>query len=135
LASSVISATSTLSILFIVLCREPFYKALMLALDTWSKKISLAALVAFTLLVAHGVSFALVHGTLKSFRNMEGFSVFGHSATIWILFSACLLFSAFIAAFLNTFLVLLFLEIIARQKDPKPEKAPITQLITSEQHN
>jgi hypothetical protein len=101
------------------------------AIDTWNKKISLAAIVAFVIILAHGASFALVHGWLKSFTNSRGFSVLGHSATIWILFSALFLLTALIAAFLNSFLVLLFLEIIARKKDPEEEKAVLGRLITS----
>jgi hypothetical protein len=132
LISSLISATATLAILFIVLCRQKFGNSIILAFDTWNKKVSLAALVAFVLLLAHGASFALVHGTLKNFRNLEGFSVSAGSATIWILFSVGLLFTAFVAAFLNTFLVLLFLEIIGRKKDPETEKAAARHLVTSE---
>jgi len=132
LVSSIISGTSTLAILYVVLCGQPFGKALSLAFDTWNKKISLAALMVFALLLAHGVSFALVHGALKSFKDMQGFSVFSHSATIWVLLLASLFLTAFAAAFLNSFLVLLFLEIIGRKKDPEEEKSVLSKLITSE---
>ena len=132
LASSIISATSTLAILYIVLCGQPFDRALSLALDTWNKKISLAALVAFVLLLTHGVSFAMVHGILKGFMSRRGFPISGDFVTIWVLCLIVLLFTAFVAAFLNSFLVLLFLEIIARKKDPEAEKTAVGRLITSE---
>jgi hypothetical protein len=132
LFSSIISATATLAILFVVLCRQPFNRALMLALDTWTKKISMAAIVAFVLLLAHGVSFALVHGVLKSFASTEGFSVLTASATIWILFLALMVIVAFLAAFLNCFLVFFFLEIIGQKKDPEAEKAVLSKLVASE---
>ncbi len=132
LISSIISGTSTLAILYVVLCGQPFGKALILAIDTWNKKISLAALVAFVLLLAHGVSYALVHGVIKSLKTMQGFSVFSHSATIWLLLLVLFFLTAFAAAFLNSFLVLLFLEIIARKKDPEAEKAAVSRLVASE---
>jgi hypothetical protein len=122
LISSIISGTSTLAILYVVLCGQPLGKALILAIDTWNKKISLAALMAFVLLLAHGVSYALVHGLIKSLKATGGFPVFSHSATIWILLLVLLFFTAFAAAFLNSFLVLLFLEIIARKKVPETAK-------------
>jgi len=132
LISSIVSGTSTLAILYVVLCAQPLNKALVLALDTWNKKISLAAMAAFILLLAHGVSFALVHGVVKSLKTVQGFSVFSHSATIWLLLLVLLMFTAFAAAFLNSFMVLLFLEIIGRKKDPEEEKAALRRLITSE---
>jgi hypothetical protein len=131
LVSSLISATSTLAVLYIVLCGQPFDRALSLALDTWNKKISLAALVAFVLLLAHGISFALVHGFLRDFMTRGGFSISGDFVTIWVLCLMVLVFTAFAAAFLNSFLVLLFLEIIARKKDPEAEKASVGRLVTS----
>jgi hypothetical protein len=132
LVSSIVSGTSTLAILYVVLCGQQFNKALILAVDTWNKKISLAALVAFVLLLVHGVSFALVHSVVKSLKIMQGFSVPSHSATIWLLLLALFFLTSFAAAFLNSFLVLLFLEIIARKKDPEEEKAALNRLITSE---
>jgi hypothetical protein len=132
LVSSIVSGTSTLAILYAVLCAQPLNKALVLAIDTWNKRISLAALVAFILLLAHGVSYALVHSVLISFQTMQGFSVSSHSATIWVLLLALLFFTAFAAAFLNSFLVILFLEIIGRKKDPEAEKAALNRLVTSE---
>jgi hypothetical protein len=114
------------------LCGQQFNKAIILAIDTWNKKISLAALAAFALLLAHGVSYALVHGVIKSLKTLQGFSVPGHSATIWLLLLVLFFLTAFAAAFLNSFLVLLFLEIIARKKDPETEKAAISRLVTSE---
>ncbi len=132
LLSSIISATSTLAILYVVLCGQRFAPALALAADTWNKRISLAALIAFALLLAHGISFAMVHGALSSLKTPQGFSVPVHSATIWILLLILLSITAFAAAFLNSFLVLLFLDIIARKKDPESEKAVLSRLITSE---
>jgi hypothetical protein len=132
LISSIVSGTSALAMLYVVLCAQPLNKAFVLAIDTWNKKISLAAMAAFVLLLAHGVSFALVHGVVKSFRIMQGFSVFSHSATIWILLLVLFSLTAFAAAFLNSFMVLLFLEIIGRKKDPEEEKAALRRLITSE---
>jgi hypothetical protein len=135
LVSSIISGTSTLAILFVVLCGQPFGKALGLALDTWNKKISLAAFVAFVLLLAHGVSFALVHGILRSLMAEPGFSVSADSATIWVLCSVSLLVTAFAAAFLNNFLVLLFLEIIGQKKDPEEAKTAAVNMEMSRATN
>jgi hypothetical protein len=132
LVSSIIFGTSTLAILYVVLCGQPFGKALTLALDTWNKKFSLPVQAAFILLLAHGVSFALVHSVLKSLKTMQGFPVSGDSATIWLLLLFLLFFTAFVAAFLNSFLVLLFLETIARKKNPETEKAVFGKLVTSE---
>ena len=84
------------------------------------------------LLLAHVVSYALVHSVLKSFKITQGFSISGDFVTIWVLCLIVLLFMAFVAAFLNSFLVLLFLEIIARKKDPEAEKTAVGRLITSE---
>jgi hypothetical protein len=132
LLSSIISATSTLALLYIILCGQTFAKSLTLAFDTWNKKISLAALIAFVLLLTHGVSYALVHGVLQSLKVTRGFSIPIHSATIWVLLLVLFLITAFAAAFLNSFLVLLFLDIIARKKDPESEKAILRRLVTSE---
>lgn len=135
LISSMVAATATLGMLYAVLCSQPFYKALTLAFDTWNRKFSLAAAVAFVLIIAHGASFALVHGTLKNISNPQGFSVLTDSATIWILFLILLFLVAFIAAVLNNFLVRLFLQTIDRKKDPETEKAVLNKLVTSEASN
>lgn len=132
LLSSIVSGTSTLAILYVVLCAQPLNKAIILAIDTWNKKLSLAALSAFILLLAHGVSFALVHSAIKSLKTMQGFSVFSHSATIWLLLLVLLFFIAFVGAFLNSFLVILFLEIIGRKKDPEAELSVFNKLVVSE---
>jgi len=119
LISSLVAATSTLAILYVILCQQPFYKAWALALDTWHKKISLAAASAVVLIFAHGISYVLVHTVWAGIFSKGEFSAFNHSATIWVL-SAVLCFAvAYLGAVLNCFLVFLFLDIIRRQKEPE----------------
>ncbi len=130
--SSIISSTATLAMLYNVLCKQPFYSSFGLALDTWNRKFSLAAIVAFIIIVSHGISFALAHGALKNLRYGQGFSVLNGSATIWILFLALVCLVSFIVAVLNSFLVLLFLETIERKKDPEPAITELKVLTISE---
>ena len=119
LVSSVVAATAALAMLYAVLCGQKFAPALALAVDTWNKKFSLAAAAAFILILGHAVSFAFVHGFWKSSPDWAGFSVFSHSATIWVLLPALMILAAFCVAVLNCFLVFLFLESIRRKKDPE----------------
>jgi hypothetical protein len=105
--------------LYAVLCEQRFLPAWKLALDTWSKKISLAAVVAFVLILGQAVAFAFFHGLWQSLDFSGRFPVFSHSATIWILLLAVIFLAAFLGAFLNCFLVFLFLETIRKSKDPE----------------
>ncbi len=132
LVSSLIAATATLAMLYAVLCAQPFDRSLALALSTWNKKISLAAAAAFILILAQGVSFALVHGVFLNFLSLSGFSVFTHSATIWVLLLALVFVVVLAAAFLNCFLVLLFLETIRREKEPESLKNDVVKLVALE---
>ena len=119
LISSLVAATASLAMLYIVLCNQAIVSALGLALDTWHRKISLAVAAACILIFTHAVSFALVHSVFKGFRAAGEFSVLSHSATIWVLLAALMAIISFFAAGLNCFLVFLFLEIISRKKDPE----------------
>ncbi len=119
LLSSLVTATSALAMLYAVLCEQRFSPAWGLALDTWSKKISLAAVVAFVLILAQAACFAFFHGLWDSLGFSGQFPVFGHSATIWILLFAVIFLAAFLGALLNCFLVFLFLETIRQKKDPE----------------
>ena len=117
---SVVAATAALAMLYIVLFNQSLFKSLLLALDTWRKKISLAAIVAFVLIIAHGFSYAFAHSLWDpDFLNSGQFSSFGHSATIWILSIGGGFVVAYLAALLNCFLVFLFLEIIRSEKEPE----------------
>lgn len=128
LLSSLITGTASLAMLYVVLCDQNLFFALALALDTWHKKISLAVAAAFVLIVAHGISFAFIHGVWDPLLADGHFSALNHSATIWILFALFALGIAYIAALLNCFLVFLFLEIIRRKKAPEAvEPATIKQ--------
>jgi hypothetical protein len=128
IVSSLIAATATLAMLYAVLCDQSFSKSIALALDTWNKKISLAAAAALVLILAHGVSYAIVHGLLGNISLIEGFSVFSRSATIWLLLLVLIFLAAFIGAFLNCFLVFLFLETIRREKDSESAKTSVPNL-------
>jgi hypothetical protein len=127
IVTSLVASTASLAMLYIVLCDQPAKAALTLAIDTWNKKISLAAITALILILAHGISYALVHGVWKNFVFAAEFSVLNYSATIWVLLVALVVIAAFFAAILNCFLVLLFLEIIRREKDPEPVKDKVLE--------
>jgi hypothetical protein len=99
-------------------------------MDTWNKKISFSAAAALILLVAHGISYSLVHGILENGFLFGKFSVVGHSATIWVLLLGLMLAVGYISAILNCFVVFLFLDIIARKKDPEAKKAKISQPVS-----
>jgi hypothetical protein len=126
--SSLIASTAALAMLYAVLFRQSFYRSVVLAADTWNKKISLAAESAFVLILGHGASYAIVHGLFGNMPLIGGFSVFSHSATIWILLLVLIFLAAFIGAFFNCFLVFLFLETIKREKDSESEKQAVAKL-------
>jgi hypothetical protein len=130
--SSLVAATATLAMLYTVLCGQPFDRSIGLAMDTWNKKTSLAASSAFILILAQGVSFALVHGVWINFLSSPRFPVFTQSATIWVLLVVVIFFVVLAAAFLNCFLVLLFLETIKREKDPEAAKKAVENLMIAE---
>ncbi len=130
LFSSLVSATALLAMLYAVLCGQLFLKSFRLALFTWQKKTSLAALSAFVFILGHGFAFALVHGAILNGRSLEEFSVLNHSATIWILLFGLAVLISICAAFLNCFLVTVFLETINRKKDSEyVEKEIIKQSV------
>lgn len=116
LTSSFIAATSTLAILYAVICGQNFFVSWTLALDTWHKKISLPLMAAVCLMIVHGIFFAVAREIRISLMLYREFSVFIHSATIWVILFVILFLGAFLGALVNCFLVFLFLEIINRQK-------------------
>jgi hypothetical protein len=127
--SSFVAATSALAALYIVLFGQTFFSAWGLAFDTWHKKISLAAAAALVIIVGHALAFAFVHEVSDNLLiKSQSFASFHHSATIWMLLVLTGFILAFCAAFANCFLVLLFLDIINRKKDPEAEKEKIPNL-------
>lgn len=129
LLSSLVAATCTLAVLYIVLFSQQFSAAWRLALDAWNKKISLAASVALVLIVAHGMTFIFVHGGWFSGFKSRQFSALGYSATILVLLAASAVIIAFLAAFLNCFLVLLFLDIVKGKKHQEAEAEAMTKVV------
>ena len=127
LVFAVVASSAGLALLYLSLCAQTLSASLRLALDTWNKKISIAAAAAFVLILAHGISYTLAHGVFAGFYSIGMFSVFGHSATIWILLTVLMLAMAYFSAILNCFVVFLFLDSIARKKDPEAEKAKIME--------
>ncbi len=127
LISSFIAATSTLSILYAVICGQNFFVSWSLALDTWHKKISLPLAAAVCLMIVHGIFFAAAREIRVSLMLSREFSVFSHSATIWVILTAILFLTAFLGALVNCFLVFLFLEIIKRQKAPAEKDATVKE--------
>lgn len=113
--SGIVSGTITLAVLYSVLCKTDFFSSLILALDTWRKKISLAVYVALVVILANGAAFVLARSLWPEVSKMGEFPVFSHSATIWVLLVAFSVAIAYFAAFLNCFLVFLFLNIIQRK--------------------
>ena len=128
IVSSLIAATAILAMLYAVLVEQSFFSSITLAADTWNKKTSFASVAAFILIIAHGASYAIVHGLLGNFTLLGRFSDFNHSATIWILLAALVFFAALMGAFLNCFLVFLFLETIRREKEPETAKSEVVKL-------
>ena len=128
---AVATSTAGLALLYVALCGQNLSSAFALAIDTWNKRLSFAAFAAIVLIIAHGMSFALVHGVFENVYLTWEFSVFGHSATIWLLLTALLLLIAYFWAILNCFVVLLFLETINRKKDPEAIKQEVSKLETS----
>lgn len=130
LVFAVTAASSGLALLYLALCEQDLPSSLRLAMDTWNKKISFSAAAALVLLVAHGISYGLMHGILENTLLFNKFSVAGHSATIWVLLLGLMLVIGYISAILNCFVVFLFLEIIARKKAPEAEKAKAAQPVS-----
>lgn len=127
LFSSLILATASLAMLYVVLCGQVFVAAWSLALDTWHKKISLALLAALILVAGHGISFAFVHAVWSPDLVSGEFSALSHSATIWISLAAFALIIAYLGAVSNCFLVFFFLEVIRRQKYPEMPEQTVTK--------
>lgn len=131
LVFAVTASTAGLSLLYIALCDQNLSSALSLAMDTWNKRISFAGAAAAILIVAHGISYALVHRVLGDLYLIREFSVSGHSATIWLLLAAVVVLIAYLSAILNCFVVLLFLDTINRKKDPETVRQELPALIVS----
>jgi hypothetical protein len=131
-ASSVVAATGALAMLFAVLCGQGFRYSLILALDTWSKKVSLAAIIAFILILSQAFVFALIQGFWRGSRMDEGFEVLNSSATIWLLLLALTLLASFLSAFVNCLLVHLFLDNIRFKKDQDLKEEAIAKRIILE---
>jgi len=121
------ASTAGLALLYIALTGHTLAPAFKLALDTWNKKLSLVAMATLVLILAHAISFILVHEVWGNVHIFREFSVLGHSATIWILLTGLTLAIAYFSAILNCFVVLLFLEIINRKKDPEAEKTKLAE--------
>lgn len=132
LLSSVISATALLGSLYVVICGQTFYKSLALAVDTWYQKFSLVLAAALVLIVAHALGFSFARGILAPLINTGEFSGFIHSATIWLLILPALVLLGFLGAFLNSFLIKLFLNIINRKKEPEAQMDKVNALAASE---
>lgn len=130
LTSSLISGTAVIGMLASVLFEISYLKALGLALDAWRKRISLAAIAAFCVILSHGAAYALVHSAVNNVGHRE-FSVLNHSATIWMLFVVVALVIGFITALINCFLVILFLETIRPVKDTE-EKSAVSPALVNE---
>ena len=113
------------------LCDQNLSGALKLAIDTWDKKISFAGLAALVLIIAHGISFTLVHGVWGNSYLYQEFSVPGRSATIWVLLTGLILLIGYLVAILNCFVVFLFLDSINRKKDPEKVKQQVPELAVS----
>jgi hypothetical protein len=129
LVFAIVASSSGLSLLYLSLCDQTLSSSLRLTRDTWNKKISFTAVAAAILILAHGISFALVHGILGDIYYFRVFSATGHSATIWILLTLLGLLIAYFSTVLNCFVVYMFLETIARKKDPEEEKAKLAQSV------
>lgn len=127
LVFAVTASTAGLALLYVALCGQNLSAAIALSMDTWNKRLSFAAVAAVVLVVAHGISFALVHGILENFYFFQEFSVSGRSATIWLLLSGLMLVIAYFSAILNCFLVFLFLETVNRKKDPETVRSEVSQ--------
>lgn len=130
--SSLVAATGVLAALYIVICDQSFVSAWALAFDTWNKKFSLALMAALVILVGHAAAFSFARLFLSGFINKEvSFASLNHSATIWILLVSTGFILAFFAAVANAFLVLLFLNIIERKKDPEAEQRSARDLVAA----
>lgn len=132
---AVAASTAGLALLYVSLCDQNLSQALALAMDTWNKRLSFAGAAAVVLIVAHGISFALVHGIFENFYFFQQFSVPGRSATIWVLLSGLMLLIAYFSAILNCFVVLLFLDTINRKKDPERVKQELQRFIVASAGN
>ena len=126
--SSFAVATGVIVALYVVLSHQSLSSAWVLALDTWHKKISLVVAIACLLIVFHTVAFTLSHAVFKRIIGQGEFSAWPHSATIWLLLILVTVLIVFLAAWLNVFLVTLFLEIIRRKKDSEAVKEPVVNL-------
>jgi len=127
LLSSLVIATCVLAMMFAVLCEQDTIHSLALSASAWNKKFSLAATIAFVLIIVQALSFAFLHSFLKDFNPNIKFELLSGSATIWVLLLLLLFVVAICMAFLNSFLVHLFLDTIRRKKDPEAAEGELAK--------
>ncbi|MBL8029737.1 MAG: hypothetical protein JNN11_00630 [Candidatus Doudnabacteria bacterium] len=109
---SFVGGTATLTMLNAVLVRQNVYKSLALAVDFWFQKFSFAVTTSILWGASFMGAFSIFSYVLLFFGKNAGFPVLNSSATIWVLFLVLLVILGFILAFLNCFLVNVFLETI-----------------------
>lgn len=124
LATSVIIITFLAASLACVLLGLNYKKALNLSFDFWRKQSLVMTLLTLFLMIGHATFFGL--GQVGSFELIETgvFSSQGFSVTIWSLLFIIIFFICLFFAWLNTLLVLGFLELIRTLKKPEALVTP-----------
>ena len=127
--SSLLAATGVVSALYSIICNQSAYKSYLLAVDTWHKKISFVVYSALAIILSQGAGLIMAKTIFEHFFPIWGeFSGLEHSATIWLLVLLMLAVFGFIGAFLNAFLVKLFVYIIRQKKAAEPNSQAFSQI-------
>lgn len=129
LVTSIVLGTLVISLLNIVLFNVTIINSWKVAFAAWSRKISLAAIFAFILMLCKAFYFMALSHLLNYFYKYTEFSVFHESATIWVLLFIVLIIISFFSALLNVFLVFLFLETLKPIKEPEEQKAVVPIIV------
>ncbi len=134
LVTSIVLGTLVISLLNIVLLNVSILNSWQIAFTAWSKKVSLAAIFAFILMLCKAFYFMTLGHLINYLYKLSEFSVFRESATIWVLLFIALVIISFFSALLNVFLVFLFLETLKPIKELEEEKSTVSAAVAVEQN-
>ena len=108
--------------LFWVIFRQSLASSVRLSWELWHKRAQVPGVFALVLMLSNAVAFSLAKFGISSLLS-GGFSDFGDSAKLWLLATVFVLFAIAILVWLNSFLVIGFLEFVSAKRSKDPEAA------------
>ncbi len=122
-----VMATAVIAAMGAVILDLGFFRAWGLGLDVWRLKMSIPIIIMVLFVSGFASGFFVWPKFLAWVILNEGFSVSKASATIWILFLIAVIILGFLVAFLNSFLVRVFLNFIKPNSLNKQEAEILLQ--------